>query len=82
MNKFFKNIQSSRNQSFVQLLLVTGILIFVNILGNYFYGHLDLTEENRFTLTNPTKNLLKSIKEPVTVRILLEGEFQIGRAHV
>ncbi len=78
MNKNFKNIQSSRSQSFVQLLLIAGILIFANILGSYFYGHLDLTEENRFTLTQPTKNLLKSIKEPVTVRILLEGEFPAG----
>jgi ABC-2 type transport system permease protein len=78
MNKIFKNIQSARNQSLLQLLLIAGILIFINIVGRYLHKHLDLTEENRFTLTDPTKKLLADIKEPVTIRVLLEGEFPAG----
>jgi ABC-2 type transport system permease protein len=72
------NLNTPRSQSLFQLTLVTGILIFVNILGAYLYGHFDLTEENRFTLTKPTKTLLKNINSPVTIRVLLEGEFPAG----
>ncbi len=72
------NLNNARSQSIVQLVLITGILIFINILGSYFYGHLDLTEENRFTLTKPTKKLLQSVKSPITIQVLLEGEFPAG----
>jgi ABC-2 type transport system permease protein len=62
----------------IQLLLLLGILILVNVLGNIFYTHFDLTEEKRFTLTEPTVELLHNLDEPVFVRVLLEGEFPAG----
>jgi len=58
--------------------LIIGILIFVNVIGSYFYNHLDLTEDKRFTLTKATKNLLADVDDPVLVRVLLEGEFPAG----
>lgn len=70
--------KSKRNQSIVQLLLVIGIAIFLNILGNAFFATLDLTEENRFTLTKPTKQLLNDLDEVVFVQVLLEGELPAG----
>lgn len=66
------------NTSLVQLLLFGGILLFVNILGNFFHGKIDLTEEKRYTLTQPTVNLLDNLDEIVYVKVLLEGEFPAG----
>ena len=62
----------------LQLGLVVGIAIFANILGNAFYSHLDLTEEKRFTLSNPTQQMLDSLDKVVYVEVLLEGEFPAG----
>lgn len=62
----------------MQFGLFCGIILFVNILANSFYTHFDLTEEKRFTLTRPTRELLKGLKDRVYVRILLEGEFPAG----
>ena len=62
----------------IQLGLVVGIAIFANILGNAFYTHLDLTEEKRFTLSNPTQRLLNNLEKVVYVEVLLEGEFPAG----
>ena len=70
--------RSQRSQAFLQFALFCGIVLFVNILANQFYSHLDLTEEKRFTLTNPTRELLKSLNDRVYVRVLLEGEFPAG----
>lgn len=61
-----------------QLGLVIGIAIFANILGNAFYGHIDLTEEKRFTLAEPVSNMLQTLDKPVYVEVLLEGEFPAG----
>ncbi|MFN0214075.1 MAG: gliding motility-associated ABC transporter substrate-binding protein GldG [Saprospiraceae bacterium] len=70
--------RSKRTQSLLQFGLFAGILLFANILANTFYGHLDLTEEKRFTLTKPTKTLLRDLKDRVYVRILLDGDFPAG----
>lgn len=69
---------NKRTQSFIQLALLTGVLIFLNILSCNVNGSLDLTEENRYTLTKPTKNLLKDVKDVMYVKVLLEGEFPAG----
>ncbi len=70
--------RSKRTQSLLQFGLFAGILVFANIVANAFYTHLDLTEEKRFTLTKPTKTLLRDLKERVYVRILLDGDFPAG----
>ena len=74
----FKKFKSNRSQSLITLLLVAVILIGVNIIANTFNSHIDLTEEGRFTVTEPTKRLLKSVKDPVLVRVLLDGKFPAG----
>ncbi len=70
--------RSKRSQSLLQFGLFCGIVLFINILANVFYAHFDLTEEKRFTLTQPTRELLRGLKDQVYVQILLEGEFPAG----
>ncbi len=65
-------------QSILNLVLVIGIAIGLNIIGNHFYGYLDLTEEKRYTLTEPTQNLLQNLDDVVYVNVFLEGEFPAG----
>ncbi len=67
-----------RNQSLLQLGLVIGIALFLNILGNAFFTHFDLTEDKRFTLTKPTRELLRNLDDVVYINVLLEGEFPAG----
>jgi len=70
--------RTKRSQALLQFGLFCGILLFVNILANSFYTHFDLTEEKRFTLTKPTRTMLREQKSQVYVQILLEGEFPAG----
>jgi len=50
-----------------QVLLITGIIILINILAEQFYFRLDLTADKRYTLSKATKNILRSLDEPVTI---------------
>jgi ABC-2 type transport system permease protein len=70
--------RSQRTQALSQLGLLGGILVVVNILAHQVYTHIDLTEEKRYTLTKPTRELLKSVNDRIYVRVLLEGEFPAG----
>ncbi|MBQ9639258.1 MAG: gliding motility-associated ABC transporter substrate-binding protein GldG [Bacteroidales bacterium] len=51
------------------------IIVFANIISNYFFGRIDLTAEKRYTLSPATKSLLKAVDEPVLFRVYLEGDF-------
>lgn len=79
-----KKRRSKKTQSLLQLVLFFGILVFVNILANArlggraFYTSVDMTEENRYTLTPATKSLLKDLEHTVFVRVLLDGDFPAG----
>lgn len=70
--------RTKRSQALLQFGFFCGILLFVNILANSFYTHIDLTEERRFTLTRPTRNLLRDLKDQIYVQVLLEGSFPAG----
>ncbi len=76
--------QNKRLQSIFQFGLFLGIVIFLNILANArlgnqpLYTYLDLTEDKRFTLTEPTRTLLRDLDDVVYGRILLDGEFPAG----
>ncbi len=65
-------------QSIINLILVIGIAIGLNVIGNHFYGYLDLTEEKRYTLTEPTQQLLQGLDDVVYVKVYLEGDFPAG----
>lgn len=78
-------VKSNRKrQALIQLVLLIGILLFVNILangrlgGNALYTYWDMTEEKRYTLTQPTEQLLEELDDIVYIRVLLDGEFPAG----
>ena len=70
--------RSRRSQALLQFVFFCGILLFINVLANVFYTQADLTGDQRFTLAQPTKQLLKGLKERVYVEVLLDGEFPAG----
>ena len=51
----------------INLLLVFGILILINIIASKFFFRLDFTEDKRYSLSDATKNILKELKDPVTI---------------
>jgi ABC-type uncharacterized transport system involved in gliding motility auxiliary subunit len=51
----------------MQVLLMIGIVIVINIISEQFYFRLDLTADKIYTLSKATKNILRSLEEPVTV---------------
>lgn len=57
--------------------LVVG-LVAVNLLASLFHKRFDLTEEKRYSLSKETKNLLRSLDEPVQIEVFLKGDYPAG----
>lgn len=49
------------------------LLLVLNILSSFFYTRFDLTEDRRYTLTEPSINAVSNFESPIIVDILLEG---------
>jgi len=62
----------------IQTIILIVILFLINAISNRFYTFLDLTEDQRFTLTESTENLLREVDEVVLIDILLDGELPSG----
>lgn len=71
----WRNKKDLRRSHWIELAAGVLIVVFVNVIGYYVFGRLDLTSEKRYTLSKSTKKLLKKIDEPILYRVYLEGEF-------
>ena len=54
------------------------VLLAVNFLASVVHVRGDLTEEKRYTLSQPTKNLLKTLPRRVDITVFLSGEMPAG----
>jgi len=54
--------------------LIIGILILLNLLASQYHARLDLTEDRQYTLSEATKNVLRNLEEPVTVKAYFSKE--------
>lgn len=50
-----------------QILLIVAVLVVLNFLSDMFFFRLDFTADQRYTLSGATKDILRTLDEPVTV---------------
>ena len=54
------------------------IMLLVNIIASFIHGGIDLTEENRFTISTSTRQMIAGLKDPMTLTIYLKGDIPAG----
>ena len=65
---------SNRIQSLLEFITLLVIVVVGNILANVYYQRVDLTNEQRYTLSETSKKLSKGLKEKLYFRLYLDGE--------
>ena len=63
------------NKKIKNTTIVFIILVLLNIVNQSFYKRLDLTNEQRYTLSETTKNTVQRIEQPLFINVYLEGDF-------
>ncbi len=58
---------------FISIIGALVLVVILNLVGNFLYTRFDLTEDKRYTLSEPTIAAVKQFDAPVVVDILLEG---------
>ncbi|WP_462224332.1 gliding motility-associated ABC transporter substrate-binding protein GldG [Flavobacterium sp.] len=65
----------TKKAHFKKLLVTIAILVAINFIGHFFFKRLDLTGDQRYTLSETSLNIIKEVKEPLYVDVFLEGNF-------
>jgi ABC-2 type transport system permease protein len=68
------NFERNRRRSILRLLLLIAIVVLINILLSGFFFRIDLTQEKRYSLSDPTKELLREQEDIMFVTIYLAGD--------
>lgn len=62
----------------ISLFLVgVAVLVLLNLVAQRYFFRVDLTEENRYSISDATKNLLRNVERPVHVTVYLEGDLPV-----
>lgn len=67
-------VKAYKRQSLVQLAIVLGILVLVNVLAGLRFARLDLTQEKRYSISASSKQLLRDLDDIVYFEVYLDGE--------
>jgi gliding motility-associatede transport system auxiliary component len=59
-------------------LYLISAMIVINFIASQFHYRLDLTKENRYTLSTPTKKLLRNLDDNINIDIFLKGDLKAG----
>lgn len=67
-------MKKRKSISLIQLLVLAAIVVALNILVSGVYWRLDLTENKRYTISEPTRQVLNQVDDKLYLRIFLTGE--------
>ena len=68
---------SIKLKSWLQFLTSVAVIISLALLSSLIRVRFDLTEDKRYTLSTPTKNVLKGLKNDIYIQVYLDGEIPI-----
>ncbi len=68
------SLKSHKAQHLMQFALIVGIIAVVNIVSSFLFTRIDLTSDNRYTISRATRDLIRNIDEPMLFKVYLEGD--------
>lgn len=58
----------------ISVLLIAGIVVLVNLLSNQFFFRWDWTEGNQYTLSKATKDIVRGLDQPLSVKAYFSAQ--------
>lgn len=65
----------TKRKDIVGFLIGLAILLLLNLIGSKSFFRLDLTAEKRYSISEPTKELIQKLEEDLLITVYLEGNF-------
>jgi gliding-associated putative ABC transporter substrate-binding component GldG len=69
-----KRKRTYASNALLYALFVVGTIVVVNLLGTRVFGRIDLTENDIYTLSQPSKDLVKKLPDYMTVKAFISND--------
>lgn len=69
-----KEKRNNRKVSVNELLIFIALVILANFIASLYYTRFDLTKEKKYSISQPTKKMLRNLDDKVYVKVYLEGK--------
>ncbi|TXE19655.1 gliding motility-associated ABC transporter substrate-binding protein GldG [Psychroserpens burtonensis] len=66
-------LKSKKN--IIVIVITLAALVVVNIISSYLYKRFDLTQDQRYTLSNEALKTVEDVDSPLIIDVFLEGDF-------
>jgi ABC-2 type transport system permease protein len=73
-----KGSSKQKIKAYTALIIGLAFIAVLNLIGQNFFVRVDLTSEQRFSLSKPSRLLATGLKDVVYFKIYLDGEFPAG----
>jgi len=67
-------MKTSTQQNIKTLGITVFVLIVLNVLGSLFFHRFDLTKDKRYTLSETSLQIVKQVKNPLSIKIYMQGD--------
>jgi len=67
-------MKTSTQQNIKTLGITVFVLIVLNVLGTLFFHRFDLTKDKRYTLSETSLQIIKQVKNPLSIKIYMQGD--------
>jgi ABC-2 type transport system permease protein len=71
-----------KRRDLAKLLVLIVAIALINFVASWFFRRFDLTSEKRYTLSESTRGLLKTLNDDVLVKVYLNADFNPGFARL
>ncbi|MEL1242451.1 gliding motility-associated ABC transporter substrate-binding protein GldG [Flavobacterium flavipallidum] len=65
---------AAKKRNLKSVVITIAVLVIINIIGSSFFHRFDLTNDHRYTLSQTSLNIIKQVKEPLSIKIYMEGD--------
>ena len=68
-------MKKTRTKDIIGFFIGISILLLLNIISSVAFKRFDLTTESRYSISDPTKQLIQSLENDIYITVYLEGDF-------
>jgi gliding-associated putative ABC transporter substrate-binding component GldG len=65
---------NERNQVIIRIIVILGIVVVANMIAVRFFKRIDLTQEKIYTLSDASKNLVKTLDDKFTIKAYFKSD--------
>jgi len=63
------------SKTYIKIPLIIIALIVINVIGSSYYKRFDITQDQRYTLSDETIKIVDKIDQPIAIKVFLQGDF-------